>query len=569
MQRMAIDGLKSLVDRIEQFAKNQNLQHWSADYGLFLPRRYLNISDATDIAQKCGRVGGVPIPPNDRTAAQIATRDYLNKLTHPFSYTDYGMYIYFRPSRQDQLSPDDYQSLTREEVSARAPLYDGSNQDIRIMHAGGVISYFIKSKAFSPADLKIKKKRILANLDNPCNYSLVDLYVYCKVLHYFITKVILGIFRIILDSPIIPMESKNKIVQARYAILDILNYIISIFEKTKDGKFFLTALSKADSDDKPLNAAMNTLADELMQYGHVLFWTDSTTSKEEAINNIKTNTIYGSLSVHVDKMQKMAGSIYDDHCAGACGNVLFFISNWSEKNDFLTKIKEQTGVSDEACMSKIICDDEYASRDDLEKLYTLGLVTSIFDLFYHTYDYIISTCRRESNYFKYREPIRRKTRFIDSKSWNFNRGYLTEIIKAAHSTNTYPLDTFVKGLNDILDSLSYIEAGTNKVDNAGIFDDFVASIGGAYDTAGMNDKKDQKALKARLRKLEADVSGLASVKILYNTPVEKSSPGETVAHVLRRLEQESSPAIDTVLDMIDAAVEDCYKIVDSATDEEE
>jgi hypothetical protein len=85
----------------------------------------------------------------------------------------------------------------------------------------------------------------------------------------------------------------------------------------------------------------------------------------------------------------------------------------------------------------------------------------------------------------------------------------------------------------------------------------------------MNDKKDQKALKARLRKLEADVSGLASVKILYNTPVEKSSPGETVAHVLRRLEQESSPAIDTVLDMIDAAVEDCYKIVDSATDEEE
>ena len=569
MQRMAIDGLKSLVDRIEQFAKSQNSQHLSADYGVFLPRRYLNISDATDISQKCGRVGGVPIPPGDRIAAQIATRDYLNKLTHPFSYTDYGMYIYFRPSRQDQLSPDDYQSLTREEILARAPLYDGSKQDIRIMHAGGVISYFIKSKAFSPADLKIKKKRILANLDNPCNYSLVDLYVYCKVLHYFITKVILGIFRIILDSPVIPMESKNKIVQARYAILDILNYIISIFEKTKDGKFFLTSLSKADSDDKPLNAAMNTLADELMQYGHVLFWTDSTTSKEEAIGRVKANAVHGSLSVHVDKMQKMAGSIYDDHCAGACGNVLFFISNWSEKNDLVTKIKEQAGVSDEACMSKIICDDEYASRDDLEKLYTLGLVTSIFDLFYHTYDYIISTCRRESNYFKYREPIRRKTRFIDAKSWNFNRGYLTEIIKAAHSTNTYPLDTFVKGLNDILDSLSYIEAGTNKVDSAGIFDDFVASIGGAYDTAGMNDKKDQKALKARLRKLEADVSGLASVKILYNTPVEKSSPGETVAHVLRRLEQESSPAIDTVLDMIDAAVEDCYKIVDSATDEEE
>jgi hypothetical protein len=87
----------------------------------------------------------------------------------------------------------------------------------------------------------------------------------------------------------------------------------------------------------------------------------------------------------------------------------------------------------------------------------------------------------------------------------------------------------------------------------GSFYDFVDTIGGTYDTAGMGETAHSKQIKKILQGVAKKIADFAGT-------VEKATPGETVAYAMRAFSDNESK-MDAIYDMVDAAINECYDVV--------
>lgn len=391
-----------------------------------------------------------------------------------------------------------------------------------------------------PADYKkITTERVLSNRDNVFTSFFLSVTFAADFYKYFLTKCLVAVFQIILDSPYVPDDVKEAIINARYKVIDLIDDLQKSLLEDKEILYILKNTSENNEDQSNIELE-KILGPKILKNTH--------------LTNSRSPDSYSSeyLNSQSDKTKDWEFINLQGYVGTTMYNAIYrvndesnYISCGSEADANAATDLRQT------MLNNFLYNDQPVTSDQVLGLRALFLAGSV-----------LSMLNTLAEYFGL-HAIQWQKYSLRKQKYKFTHNILIDIppiktellLEALAAGSTDPAE-LQQEINKIVSKLRPLQP-KSKTSAAAVarspFYLFVEEIGGAYDTAHMDDPQHTKQIKKILDLAAKKIAAFAG------TP-ERSTPGDTVSYAMRVFSDDESK-MDAIYDIVDKAVNDCYDLV--------
>ena len=398
-----------------------------------------------------------------------------------------------------------------------------------------------------PANYKeLSSEKVLCNRDNLYSSFFTSALFQYDIYKYFLTTGLAPIYKIILDSECVPDEVKEAIVLYRYKTIEILDAFYSSTLADEDVLNILKNASELNEGES--NSALNKIIlgkkDEMSatrRTRHVIGYGSSALT--ETAKDPTKDLDFINLTDYRGKAANLVSEL-------STGNNWIYAGREDEKTHF-SEFKQKLLID-------FLYDNKRVAPADIETTRAFALAKQVIIFLTEMAKHIGLGW---SDSYRYNTDRARKSHYNDVTGvLRIQRDLLTEML----ITGGLEIEELQKVIDKAVTKCRALQPKSKSAANIykkGSFYDFVDTIGGAYDTAGMGEAEHSKQIKKILQGVSKKIADFAGT-------VEKATPGETVAYAMRAFSDNESK-MDEIYDMVDAAINECYDVVFGAAENED
>ena len=366
-----------------------------------------------------------------------------------------------------------------------------------------------------------------------------------------VKEYLLPLYQYVLGSPHLPEEIKEIIVESRYVCIDFMDHYYKLILGNIEIQDIIKNISESNSSlqIEKLRNIMGAQPDPDNNNATIYKQIGEAQDQNRYSDGKGTpypHKVYNKNTAEVfDALRKYKKNIE----SSTLGNPILLLQRGSYNRTTLSD-----KVRDNALL-KFLTAGELINKEDIEELCVIEAANELLRLNNSLIDKYSYRIYNTDNY----ELLRRQTPSMYESM--IQRAFISSDLKHAivmsnllAGTDTKDYNSYVeRTINSFRKFEPLAASKSSNVDRRSAFAKFVEGISATYDVEEMAQPEHEKGIIKILNKLAKKISSI------YNVPL-KATPEDTVSSALRSFSHDSDK-MDSIYDLVDAAVNECYDLV--------